>query len=863
MALSTPLKPLWAQPVVTDMFSNKFGGTPEQFIIQCSSKSGNLDPPGGLEVVATREADGALLWDSGMVGPTGDMLPPVNPGMVDFQIFGFGSVNAKGGAISIPGGGIQGSGGAIGNVYKSTIGGNIIPTWTTDQTLPGGYQVAQYAALQFGFIVGDAEYIYAMIAGGVDGTGNPQKKVYFGVCGAVGNGDVSWVAGPDLPLASCQGALAYILAANGDTYIYYLGGSTTGTLAGGQVGTTPTNTVYYCVMSAAGVLSGWTSTASLTTAVCGHAAVGGSTGIFVMGGWTGSATTNATQTSLPTQATGALPSWAAGPNLSVAVKYAHFASWSPLATGLSIILFGGSNNSNVAVATSQYSFLAPNGSSLDTFSAWAAGGSLPSAHSRGGAAITYKAQTGIVSVVSMSGSSVAIASAEVTWAAGVPTFGTFKTGGTGSPLNSAALGTGGKVTQNPDGSTTLQFNYGAFGSAASTIVDGDAVLFEVLVQGANSGLISPSSDARRVYFGNPPTVGTIKTDGSAVNILTGYPSVSFIYELGGVGGDAMLQARVRLISQDLATTFADVFTTEQVVSLDPTPELVESVQYYIGVTPTSILTPYPGSASTGAEVTALFTTSGIAAPDPPLLNTVTPNATVLGAFDISVTCASPSEGITPTLINVYYRLTGATDWILLLQYTGSIVISQPLLFTLADELALNTSYDFMTTCTGTANTTGQTAESAFSNIETALLVQPNIPGIAGLLHVAQNVTSYSALFRYIDATLRTLPLIATLVDLVSIVPFGGTAPATRYGTSVYRTIQLDLLLFNAAERDALYAVFHNARELQQPIYFRDYTGRMYVVAVPAENDDLPMPDTLEEFQLTLTEQAYTYDPTAG
>lgn len=177
------------------------------------------------------------------------------------------------------------------------------------------------------------------------------------------------------------------------------------------------------------------------------------------------------------------------------------------------------------------------------------------------------------------------------------------TSGSVPPLTASALGTGGSLTTNGDGSQTLVFQYGAMGLPATIpgFLDGDQISLQAWTTSLEGEASAPASLVLKI--GQPPTVANPNPAGAIPN---GQPTCTFGYAAGAGGGaETSWQAQV-ITAEGSQTLLFDsgvrVDQTNQVV-LGIAPYFSTGTTYQLTITVTAGGdTPVPGSTNVGTYV---------------------------------------------------------------------------------------------------------------------------------------------------------------------------------------------------------------------------------------------------------------------
>ncbi|MHB8573537.1 MAG: hypothetical protein ACYDAY_11400 [Candidatus Dormibacteria bacterium] len=425
------------------------------------------------------------------------------------------------------------------------------------------------------------------------------------------------------------------------------------------------------------------------------------------------------------------------------------------------------------------------------------------------------------------------------------TVGTWTTASTSSELTAAQLGTGGGVTNNPDSSTDLAFDYGAFGNAiTASFVDGDQMQVTVYVASGQTGDQAASNPAV-IKIGQPPAVAV--TSPSAT-VTTGQPTITGSFSAGaGALGEASW--RTQLTDTSDATVYDDSGTVAGVGNsrvTNPSPALVGGTSYHYHFTATGLDTPYPGSS---VSATAVVTESTSLTPPAVPTNVVaTPNN---AQGSVTITWTDPNSGVAPTTNRVYYRQTAVGGaYTLLKQGITSPGLGGNGSITLMDELAFNVQYDFVVSAVAAG------AESAQSASSSCTIAPPaGTSGYTAMLHVAGNGLNYSA-----PLIVKSPPVLPRSIETTDFLAFGAVKPTAIYGDFTYRHIALKVFGPTQAAVTNWESVLAQAM-LGNTLYYRDGFGNvLYVAPETAASQVTYSPPSFRDLDIKLVEVAFSYQP---
>jgi hypothetical protein len=406
--------------------------------------------------------------------------------------------------------------------------------------------------------------------------------------------------------------------------------------------------------------------------------------------------------------------------------------------------------------------------------------------------------------------------------------------GAASALAAGSLGAGGAVVNNQDGTQTISWNWGGWGTGPyDSLRDGDIITEQVQVVGQTTGDPSPVSK-----IGQPPTISGVALSSTGRN-----PTLSWSYG-AGAGGSAEKYWQVQVKSGSNVVADSGIQANTQ----NSYPIVVYPMTAWDNYTITvqSNDVPLPGSlASATSSATPTITAT---APAVPTSVSVVADA-VNGLF--TLTWTNPTSTPQATLNRIYWRATGTSTWNILKDNIAASV-NTPQSFSWMDQLRLGGAIDFAVSGISPSPST----ESAMSAVVSATLTPDyhfETGGYQAVLSVAGDPTRKCRLF------LTQPPRIRHSYDVALITTFADADPRARFGITDTRMISLGVSfrLAGGDTSDTLTTIL-NAAMNGSILLYRDTVGSMiYCVPTPEKTRDI---DLYSAESLDLQEVQYAYPP---
>jgi hypothetical protein len=843
--MTAPFKPTWLSPSAPGQLSNTRGTDigADALVMQAlySNPLATGDQAGTMHVVATRVLHGGQqvnqpAWDAWAGNPTTSPLAPFIPV----------APSAPVSTISV----------RFGNrIYVAEMSTGAITYWDYSQNPPRHITKSVFAlqsmaisgggvgsprgenyiwvgSLSTATLVGLAvltfngiDHLYAMDSAGKIGWA-PIKAD-----GTLGNWTVYSGVGP----TAAGVLLGGVLASNGTPWLVSIGG---------RPGAASTN-VQQTSLNADGSIVGWSSTGvTQLPSACGRHAVwlDPDLAYIVVAGGDDNTTARSTVWSAPFNPLVSIGTWTASTN---ALPAARSAAAILVTSGFLFVIGGSSTNADTGGTNTVYSTAITAAGAIT--GAWTARTVLPVNLSRHTAFLTDGAGSLQTPYLAVTGGRTAVP-ADVYTVYESQDQGTGAIGGSWnsgvSNLVGAQLGSNGTVVNNPDGSQTITFSYGAFGATASLVgfSDGDLVQLEITFTDASAGDISPT-EYTIVAIGQPPTISNITPTGATGN---GKPLVQFNYS--AVGGGAS-EAQWQVVITSGGQTYFDsgvVYDQSNNIQTNPAPLLPSGLTYTITVTVKSLDTPMAGSTNQ-----AVLTTTFTPTYTPPAVPT--PVSLVIDRVGGAavLTWTNPVAS-TATLNRIWERQTGTSTW-RLLKDNITAVIASPQSFTLMDDLSLIDSHDFAVSAIGPGP-----GESAKSSVVAGAIVPDyhfDLGGYTAMIHIVGNGPAQRA-----GLMLTAPPSFTTLIDADLSPAFAATGVVVRYGPMRYRQLHIEYTMDRdqvSSLRSALDAVLAAAQAGGIVCYRDRFNTVFYGGVMPSRQRS---EDLYYEDQLDLAELAYAYSP---
>lgn len=830
--MTAPIAPFWLNPLSPGQLSNKRGGNPGADAIALQLKYANPrasgDFIGGLRIVATKPSTGlntpiSTVLDTWWMGagngnnlPNGGKVRPNNSFFYNGRVY-INLIAASGPAIQMwsspvngpnagawrqevaPGaltGQLNGGytvysmvGGTNGFAYAATSGGfaNLFVTAINADGTFAGWQVMAIPSNDLGYFTDRQLFTYA------DNAGNAYLILWAGMLST--GTRASRINSDGTITAWTTGGVNTQRGYNG----VYFAPDTTNSGAGTLwfiAGSDGVNCLLTIASAPVAITAGQITIGAWATAGTGIPAVRGCFGFAVVNGIiyvVGGGSTGAPGEATPTTTIYRLPVGSLGTTV-----------WTTDAFAL-----GTANASMGCVATSV--------SGISTVGGAGTGG--PSLILIGGTVNPTIVQT---AGVTASTGALAAAPAGITQ---------------GVELTGANLGTGGVVTNNPDGTVTVTYTWQAGPIGGLALLDGDVVTVAAYVVDSQGGDLGPSS-VTVFKIGQPPVISGI----TVTPANDGRPVVTFNYS-AGAGGDIEFSYRVQVAPNGFDS--ATRYDSANNVILVTAPYLVTGILQTVTITVTSRDLPMAGSTNQTVNSATTYTPT-LTGPGQPIMAGYGLN-NAAGFITLNWANVAPA-GTTPGN-RIYYRRSGTSTWTLLAELAG-VVTS----YVAMDQIALGVNYDFNVSQVDINNH----SESAMSSVfNTNVKIDPVAGGYSGFLHIqGQGATHFAPLL------VQLTPDVTAVFDTTATLPFQQLTPSVTLGVAHYVKLKVTQLVPTLANQKQIMDVIATAYAGGVMIY-RDGFGGMITCQIDADQTERYLPPVARESTLNLVQIPNQFQPSTA